>query len=67
MRKPIASLVLLAFMAFWIWLVAAVGTHSGNWPKWAELLFYVVAGIGWILPIKPLFAWMNAKETPQDD
>ena len=67
MRKVIASLVLLAFMAFWIWLAATVGAQSGNWPKWAQLLFFVVAGIGWILPIRPLFAWMNSPKHAEDD
>jgi len=28
-------------------------------PAWAELMFFAVAGIVWIVPLKPLFAWMN--------
>ena len=65
MRKPVASLILLVFIALYIVLV---GTFSGmidGWPRWAQLVFYVIAGFAWILPLKPLFAWMNGG-TPQD-
>ncbi|WP_430404791.1 DUF2842 domain-containing protein [Hyphomonas sp.] len=65
MRKPVASLILLVFIVLYIVLV---GTFSGmieTWPRWAQLVFYVIAGFAWILPLKPLFAWMN-DGTPQD-
>lgn len=29
----------------------------GHWA--AQLAFYVVAGLGWGLPVFPLIAWMN--------
>ena len=28
-------------------------------PAWAELVFYAVAGVIWIFPLKPMFGWMN--------
>ena len=67
MRKPIAMLVMLAFMALWIWGAGTVGTHLTGIPDWAQLVFYVVAGIGWILPLRPLLKWMNANEVPDED
>ena len=30
-------------------------------------LFYVVAGIGWVFPLRPLFLWMNANQPPEED
>ena len=65
MRKPVASLIMLAFIVLYI---VMVGTFSGMidaWPRWAQLVFYVIAGFAWILPLKPLFAWMNGG-APQD-
>ncbi len=59
MRKPVASLILLAFIALWIFLVGTFSGMIGSWPRWAQLVFYIVAGFGWIVPLKPLFAWMN--------
>jgi len=29
-------------------------------PKWMSLIFFVIAGIGWVLPLKPVFTWMNS-------
>jgi hypothetical protein len=28
-------------------------------PAWAEFAFYAIAGVIWILPLKPLFDWMK--------
>ncbi len=28
------------------------------WP--VHLLYYLVAGIGWVLPLRPLLRWMEA-------
>ena len=28
-------------------------------PEWLELVAYLVLGVVWIAPLKPLFLWMN--------
>ena len=66
-RKIVASLILLAFMVCWIIMVGSVDPIVSGSPKWAEMLFYVFAGIGWIIPFKPIFAWMNRDAPKQDD
>ena len=66
-RKIVASLILLAFMVCWIIMVGSVGPIVSGWPKWAEMLFYVFAGIGGIIPLKPIFAWMNRDAPKQED
>lgn len=66
-KKIVASLFLLAFMAGWIIMVGTIGPMVSAWPKWVEMLFYVFAGIGWIIPFKPIFAWMNRGAPRQDD
>ncbi|MBU2607043.1 MAG: DUF2842 domain-containing protein [Alphaproteobacteria bacterium] len=65
MRKPVASLILLAFIALWIFLVGTFSGMIGSWPRWGQLVFYTIAGFGWIVPLKPLFAWMNSG--PQEE
>ncbi|KCZ94412.1 DUF2842 domain-containing protein [Hyphomonas johnsonii] len=67
MRKIVASLVLLAFIAVWIFVAATVGSATSAWPRWTLPLFYIVAGFGWILPIRPLFRWMNSGPQPEVD
>lgn len=60
MRKPIASLILLVFIIAWAMIAATVGSAITDWPRWTQLVFYAVAGTGWILPLRPLFRWMNS-------
>lgn len=59
-RKAVGCAGLLAYMAIY----AAAAATLGAWllpslPFWAELAYYAVAGVIWIFPLKPLFAWMN--------
>ena len=46
-------------LAAWVIGAATLGTMLATGPKWAQLIFFVVAGIGWAFPLKPLFGWMN--------
>ncbi len=66
-RKIAASLFLLVFMVAWIVLAVTLGGYIHTWPKWTLVLFYVIAGIGWIVPFKPVFAWMNSNAEPEED
>lgn len=67
MRKPVAALIMLIFMVLWIWGAGTVGTNMTGAPRWLQLVFYVAAGTLWILPLRPLFKWMNTNETPDED
>jgi hypothetical protein len=59
-RKAVGCLVLLAYLALYAVLAASLGLALAPLlPNWAELIFYAVAGIAWVLPLKPLFGWMN--------
>lgn len=64
-RRIVASIILLVFLGFWIWGAATIGTMLATAPKWITLIFFVVAGIGWAVPLKPVFAWMNSG--PEDE
>jgi hypothetical protein len=58
LRKAVGSLAILAFLLFYMGAVAAIGVHlPALW--YVQLLFYVVAGVGWGLPLIPLMKWMN--------
>lgn len=59
-RKALGCFVLLAYLAVYAVIAANIGTAlSSLIPTWAQIVFYAVAGIIWIFPLKPLFAWMN--------
>lgn len=58
-RKPVGIFVILALIAFLAWLVASMATTVSQWPVLAQAVFYLVAGIIWIAPLKPLLRWME--------
>jgi len=55
-RRVVAAILTLAFLAFYVWAVIAVGEHlPDHWL--AQLAFYGLAGIVWGVPLLPLFSW----------
>lgn len=58
-RKPAGIFAILALIAVWAVLIASLAGFVGNWPVLAQALFYLIAGIAWILPLKPLLRWME--------
>jgi len=59
-RKFIGTIALLALVIVW-GLVAMTLAQSVlmNINGFVAALYYVVAGLGWVLPAMPLIAWMS--------
>ena len=58
-RKLIGTVLLFVLAAVWSLVAMAVAqapaiAQSG----WFQAIFYVVAGLGWVLPAMPLIKWM---------
>jgi hypothetical protein len=61
-RKAIGCAGLLLYLALYAAGAATLGTAlAPALPAWGELVYYAVAGVIWILPLKPLFGWMNRR------
>ena len=58
-RKPAGILLILLLIAVWAFLVASLIELMPDLPWPIETVFYVVAGIVWILPLRPLLSWME--------
>ncbi|MFD1788648.1 DUF2842 domain-containing protein [Sphingomonas floccifaciens] len=58
-RKPAGALGILAWIAFWVVLIASFSQIIGAWPILIQTIVYCVAGIVWILPLKPVLLWME--------
>lgn len=60
-RKPFGALLILALIAGWVTLVVQLSGPVGRLPGLTQLVFYLVAGIGWLwlLPLRRLLAWME--------
>lgn len=55
-RRFVAMLGVLAFLVFWIWGAIALRGVLPPGPL-IDLVVYAVAGIGWGVPLYPLFKW----------
>ena len=51
----IAAIILL--ILFWAVLIATFSSTIGRWPVLVQALFYLIVGIAWIAPLKPLLRW----------
>jgi hypothetical protein len=51
--------LILALIAVWTTIVVSVSPWVGSWPVLVQAIFYLAAGIVWILPLKPLLRWME--------
>ena len=58
-RKPAGIFAILAIIVIWAALVASLAVFVETWPVLVQAAYYLVAGIAWILPLKPLLRWME--------
>lgn len=58
-RKPTGIFLILLLILVWAVIVATASSWIGDQHMLVQLLIYVVAGIVWIVPLKPLLAWME--------
>jgi hypothetical protein len=62
LRKFIGTVALFVLVAVWALLamglaqIPAIRDHA-----LLSVIYYVVAGIGWVLPAMPIVAWMSRK------
>lgn len=59
-RKLIGTIGLLALVI--VWSLLGMALAQAPWlaaSRLAQTIFYVVAGLGWVLPAMPLISWMS--------
>jgi hypothetical protein len=64
MRKPLGALIIIVWLIAYIAVMAVVGDRVLHEPWWAQVIFFPIAGIAWVLPLKPVLKWMHAKDAP---
>jgi membrane protein implicated in regulation of membrane protease activity len=64
-RKLIGLTGLVVYLLTYVFAAAALGGLFQNKPWWAQIAYFAVAGMIWVLPLKPLFTWMNKPDTRQ--
>jgi len=58
-RKPVGMLAILAIIMIWCILIASNAELIGQWPILVQAVVYIIAGIVWIFPVRPLLVWME--------
>jgi len=56
-RNGVGMALILLLIAGWSVLVASLAPFAARLPFVVEMLFYVAAGLAWIIPVKPLLSW----------
>ena len=60
LRKLIGTILLLLLVAVWSLLTMALAQSAlTDINGWIAAAFYIVAGLGWVLPAMPLVSWMS--------
>jgi predicted membrane channel-forming protein YqfA (hemolysin III family) len=58
-RKLAGIGLILVLILLWAGLVASLAQTVARWPVLVQALFYLIMGIVWIIPLKPLVRWMQ--------
>ena len=60
LRKLIGAVALIMLVNVWALLAMALAqTALTSVSGWIAAIYYVVAGLGWVLPAMPLIRWMS--------
>ncbi len=58
-RQPVGIGLILLLIAVWSVVVVSLSGLLMGMPWPVHLIFYLVAGTIWVLPLKPLLQWME--------
>jgi hypothetical protein len=62
LRKLIGAVVLVLLVTVWALVAMALAQLPAIKANGAvEVIYYVVAGLGWVLPAMPLIRWMSRR------
>lgn len=56
-RKLAGIAAIVLFIVIWAVLVASLSPFVGRWPILVQAPFYLVMGIAWIFPLRPIIRW----------
>ena len=48
-----------AVILLWAAFVASLAPFVGKWPVLVQMLYYLVVGVVWAIPLKPLVRWIQ--------
>lgn len=58
-RKPAGMLAILLIIFVWAIIIVSASDYIGALPVLVQSVIYLIAGIIWIAPMRPLLIWME--------
>ncbi len=58
-RKPAGAFMMVAIIAAWTMLCVSAVDAMGALPFWVRAVLYVVLGVAWVFPVRPVLVWME--------
>jgi hypothetical protein len=58
-RKLVGIAAIVLLILVWTAFVASMARVVGSWPVLVQAPFYLVMGLVWIIPLKPLVRWIQ--------
>lgn len=59
LRNLVGIALILLMIIIWAAFVASLARIVGAWSVPAQAPFYLVMGVAWIIPLRPLVRWMQ--------
>jgi len=56
-RKLAGIAMIVALIVLWAAFVASLAPLVGKWPVLIQAPYYLVMGVAWVIPLKPLIRW----------
>ena len=58
-RKLVGIALIVAIILVWATFVASLSPFVGKWPVLVQAPYYLVVGVAWAIPLKPLIRWIQ--------
>lgn len=58
-RQGVGIAMILLLIAGWAVLIVSLAPLLEGLPRWAHVIYYVIGGLVWIAPLRPLLRWMQ--------
>jgi hypothetical protein len=56
-RKLAGIALIMVLIVLWATFVASMARVVGRWPVLFQAPFYLIVGVAWVIPLKPLIRW----------
>jgi hypothetical protein len=66
MRKPLGALIIVVWILGYVAVAAVIGDRIASEHWFWKVLYFPIAGLAWVLPLKPLLRWMHARDAPKE-